>query len=331
MKYDIVSVGSAVRDVFLIEKDFQLTKTKTHAQTLLCIDYGAKIEVDKVVFDIGGGGVNTSSTFAYMGLKTALISQVANDDNGLLIIKKLAQRGVDTKFIKILSKGFTAYSTILAKHTGDRTVLVARGVSASWKRKNILTSQIKSKWVCISSLTGNISFLYSLIRQFKKNKTRIAYIPGSKELVLGLEKLRPILSQVNILVLNREEAALLVGKPKISISQSAQILATIISENFCITDGFHGAYMWSKLEPSSLFFAKAQGSRAKNSLGAGDAFASGLIAGYIKTNDPKFAFRLALVNSGSVVQSIGASNGLLKTIPTNRTLSRIKILKFASI
>ncbi|MFC1756720.1 carbohydrate kinase family protein [Patescibacteria group bacterium] len=46
--------------------------------------------------------------------------------------------------------------------------------------------------------------------------------------------------------------------------------------------------------------------------GAGDAFGSAFTAGYIETGDIVYAIQLGTANATSVLQQMGATNGLLK-------------------
>jgi sugar/nucleoside kinase (ribokinase family) len=46
--------------------------------------------------------------------------------------------------------------------------------------------------------------------------------------------------------------------------------------------------------------------------GAGDAFGSGFVSGMILENDIEYAIQLGSANATSVIQEIGAKNGLLQ-------------------
>jgi len=63
-----------------------------------------------------------------------------------------------------------------------------------------------------------------------------------------------------------------------------------------------------------------------NATGAGDAFGSGFISGLIlyKGNIKK-SLQLGMLNSNSVVTSMGAKHGLLKKPPTEKELEKIKV------
>ena len=78
----------------------------------------------------------------------------------------------------------------------------------------------------------------------------------------------------------------------------------------CITDGPHGSYasdgttIWSMRnypDPAPPY----------ERTGAGDAYASTFIAGLIETGDIREAMKWGPINSMSVVQKVGAQEGLL--------------------
>ena len=60
----IVSAGSALQDIYLIDHDdFGTNKRGFFNQ----IELGSKIDIDKVKFSTGGGATNASTTFARYG------------------------------------------------------------------------------------------------------------------------------------------------------------------------------------------------------------------------------------------------------------------------
>jgi len=66
------------------------------------------------------------------------------------------------------------------------------------------------------------------------------------------------------------------------------------------------------------------------STGAGDAFASSFLSGMIKKNDIKFALKMGLANSESVITHPGAKNRLLNLNEILKAIKKkpIKIKKF---
>lgn len=326
--YDIITIGSATRDVFIIEKDFVKLKSKKFQTGVgQCLAYGTKVEVDKIVFDTGGGATNTAVTFSRFGLKTAVFSKVGNDDNANSILSALKRENIETRFITIDKNGTTAYSTILSGHRGDRTVLVFRGVSSQLFKRNIPIKKAKTKWFYITSLGGDLKLLKYIVQHSRKNGIKIALNPGDTELKYGLSQLSPILQSIQILLLNREEAAKLAQKKPSELNSIFKELYSIGHNVVAITDGPSGAYVfYDRL----LYFSKAVGGLAINSLGAGDAFGSGFVAGFILKNDIEYALALGILNSGSVVKKIGAKNGILNKLPSLKELKKIKIKKLSN-
>ena len=129
-EFDVITIGSAVRDVFLVSKEFQIIKSPRF-QTGLgeCVSLGSKIEVDNITLTTGGGGTNAAATFAQLGLRTAVITRIGNDEPGQAILNDLATYGVDSSLVRVIKKGATGYSTLLTTTDGERSVLVHRGVS----------------------------------------------------------------------------------------------------------------------------------------------------------------------------------------------------------
>ena len=58
----------------------------------------------------------------------------------------------------------TAYSTILLTPSGERTVLTYRGASHNMKSSDFLIRNIRSEWMYITSLAGNMDLLSRLIK-----------------------------------------------------------------------------------------------------------------------------------------------------------------------
>src|SRR3989339_913936 len=75
--FDVVTIGSAVLDVFLKSSQFHLVSTNGNLS--LCEAFNEKIDVDDAVISSGGGGTNTAVGLSRLGLKTACISEVGND------------------------------------------------------------------------------------------------------------------------------------------------------------------------------------------------------------------------------------------------------------
>src|SRR3990170_4582134 len=111
--YDVITIGSATVDVFA-NTDSELIdiKTKDSEMKFLCYHTGSKILIKQLNFTTGGGGTNTAVSCSRLGLKTAYLGNVGNDENGKKIIDELKREKID--FIGTSDKVHkTNYSIVL--------------------------------------------------------------------------------------------------------------------------------------------------------------------------------------------------------------------------
>lgn len=319
--YDIITFGSAVRDAFFYSSNFKVFKNKSFtAGQGLGFNLGSKIEIDKVIFTTGGGGTNTAVSFSKLGFNTACIVQVGDDVSGREVINGLKKEKVKTDFLLINKKLNTAYSVILSAGNKGRTILIYRGASSYISPENISWSKIKSKWFYIASLNGNFSLLDRIFQNAKKNKTKIAFNPGSEELKRP-QKLIPLLKKADILILNQEEASILT---KISFNKLSPILKKIDSLTPGIGVITKGARGVAVILNGKIYQAKTLEAKAIEQTGAGDAFGSGFVSGMILKNNIEYAIQLGSANATSVIQKIGAKNGLLSKKDLNN-FKKVKV------
>jgi len=323
--YDVITIGSATKDIYLISKDFKLVKTKKFKSGMgECFSYGSKIELGDVYFDTGGGATNAACTFSNLGLKTSVVTKVGKDIYGMEIMQILAENNIDTSNISVDREHSTAYSSILSTPGADRTILVFRGASANFTPSDFNWQKLKTKWFYISSLAGDLNLLKKIFTFAKKQEIKIAWNPGSSEIKQSKTKLAPLIKQASIFNVNREEAEKLTGQKDIK-----KMFAKLNKSNKAfniITDGADGAYLSDGM---MIYFAKAMGSKPINTTGAGDAFGSAFCTGMILKNDWDYALRLAILNSDGVIKKMGAKNGLLNKLPGNKNLEKVKIKIFA--
>ncbi|MCX6743953.1 MAG: carbohydrate kinase family protein [Candidatus Parcubacteria bacterium] len=319
--YDIISIGAATKDVYLISKDFKLIKSGKFPPTGVgeCFTYGSKMELGDVFFDIGGGATNSAFTFANLGLKAAVCSRVGKDIFGLEILHLLADKGISSMIVTDQNHK-TAYSTILVKPESDRTILVYRGASANFSDKDINWSKLNTKWIYLSSVAGSTSLLNRLFSFVKASKIKIAWNPGGEELKLGKQKLARFMKDAYIFIVNKEEAQKLTGKKEIKdIFKEINRLSPGYN---IVTDGGNGAYL---SDGFLIYHAPAIATEVKNTTGAGDAFGAGFATGMALKNDWDYALRLGILNSHGVLQEMGAKNGLLTKLPNTADLKKVKI------
>lgn len=309
--YDVITIGSATVDVFVktVTEELINIKTPTSEEVLTCYPLGSKILIKDLEFMTGGGGTNTAVSFARLGLKTAYLGNLGHDANGKKIIEELHKENID--FIGTVTDHKTNYSVILDSIGHDRTILVHREASEYLDFKRIDKNNLKAKWFYFSSMTGkSFDAAVKIMDYAQKNNIKVAFNPSTYQVKDGIKKLKPLLKNTDLLVFNREEAAILLGISKEErIEKLLSGVRAIGPRIAVITQGSKGAYCSDGI---NLYFIKPRKVKIVETTGAGDAFASSLIAGLAKGNDMVFSMRLALANSESVIQHYGAKNKLLK-------------------
>lgn len=323
--YDIITVGSATVDVFAHTKS-KLIKIKTSSseEDLIAYPSGSKILIKELRFTTGGGGTNTAVSLAKLGHKTAYLGSLGNDENGKRILDLLKKEKID--FIGKLTNEFTGYSIILDSIEHDRTILTYKGANNKLKFSGINQKKLKTKWFYFSSMvSGSFKTLEKLAEFAEKNKIKIAFNPSTYLAEKGRGYLKKILIRTTILILNNEEASLLVGKN--NVKSMLKKLYDLGPEIIVITDGKKAINAY---DGKTIYILIPNKIKVIESTGAGDAFASAFLSGMIKKNGVEFALKMGLANSESVITHPGAKNRLLKYNEISKAIKKrpAKIKKF---
>ena len=313
--YDIITIGSATRDVFLTSPFFKVLRDTKHLSKIgfktgeaQCFALGSKIEIGPPILTTGGGATNAATAFSRQGLKTATLIKIGKDESGEAVLNELKKEKI-TPFA-VIEKNFpTAYSMILLAPSGERTILVYRGASENLKIQEIPFERLKSQWVYISP--GKISFevIEKIFNHFSKNKTLIAFNPSGYFIEMGVKKLKPLLAKSKVVILNREEAARLTSvdyqKEKEIFKKLDEFTPGIAAmtdaeKGVLVSDGFR-IYQAGIFSDKGVCLPVRQGKEKSviDRTGAGDAFASGFVAGLIqkKKNARKGCAGLTILNT----------------------------------
>lgn len=298
MVFDVVTFGSAVVDTFV---NTDVSGKNGH----LSYPVGSKILINNLYFDIGGGGTNTAVAFSRLGLKTGYLGKIGNDENGSEIIDLLKREKV--KFLGKIGEGKTGYSVILDSKENNRTILTYKGENNGLSFKEINPRKIKAKWLYLTSLLGK-SFVSQkkLVDYLTRKGTKVAFNPS--EYLIKRVNLNPILRLTDILILNKEEARLLLKKNKIR-DDLFEGLYSLGPKIVVVTDKNKRVVCF---DGNKKYFAKPHNVKVLERTGAGDAFASGFVAGQIVGKSIEESLKLGISEGESVLRHFGAKNNLLK-------------------
>lgn len=295
--YDIISFGSSSIDIFITT---EAKKTKS----LLCYPVGGKILIQDIKFMTGGGGLNTAIAFSKLGLKTAYLGKLGDDTNSSLILKRLKKGKV--AFIGVKGSGITGHSIILDSHKiDDRTILTYKGINNDLSYNEI--KKIKTRWFYFSSMLGkSFASQKKLAEYASRNNIKVAYNISMYLAKKGINYIKPILKRCSVFILNKEEILTLTRMK--DIIKAMKKVYLVNKGLVCVTDG---ANKISLYDGNYIYTLKPHKVKIREKTGAGDAFASGLVAGLINGKTINQALNIALLNSEAVIKGLGANNNLL--------------------
>ncbi len=311
---DVITLGTATRDVFITGEGFTVTRDRTFLEKLgfrseeaECFAMGAKMEIERPVMTLGGGALNAAFTFASFGFRTGACFKVGKDEFGEGIARFVKGAGI-TPFVSFDTKEGTGYSTIILNKDGERTVLAYRGASSAISKKDIPFSKLKAKWLYVVSGHLPFALLLSLVEHGKRAGAKIALAPSKFHLKLGLRKLSPVFQKTDIVFMNREEAAELTREDYAKEKNIFRAFDGVVPGIAVMTEGGKGSLV---SDGRYLYRAGIFSGEVKDRTGAGDAFGSGFVAGLLQGGDIPYALRLGTANATSVVEDIGAQAGVL--------------------
>lgn len=303
----ILSLGSALQDIYLIDHD-DLVPTEIGSESIFGkILVGSKVDIDKLSYEVGGGGVNSAISFARHGHEAVLMANIARDAAGDAVLKTLDKEGVDTGYVDYDASKATGSSVILLDSgKGERTILTYRGASNkfdNFKAQDL--DAIKPDWMYITTLRGDLKTLTAFLEKAHEKKIKVMFNPGVKELEKATELLR-LLKYVDVLLVNKQEAAEMVpGK----ILEELLYHLKGYTDTVIITDGSMGGIATDGAD--TYRFGLYADAKVKDATGAGDAFGSGFLAALASGKSFRQSLIFASANSTSVVGKIGANRGIM--------------------
>lgn len=321
---DVVTIGAATRDVFLLSKKVRVVKNDAFSTgEAECFALGAKIDIDTLVFETGGGATNTAVSFARQGFRTAFVGKVgAKDARGREVLAALKKEKVDVGLVIKDKDKTTAYSVLLMTPRGERTALVYRGASADFHPQDISWPSFRSRWMYITSLGGSFGVVRDIWSQAGTKRMKIAWDPGEGELAKGLKALTPFLRQTDVLHVNMDEATELLRVSRADTHRAFHTLRRLVRGIAVVTMGTDGALAGTATE---AWQSGTHNVQVVDTTGAGDAFTSGFVGTYIRTKKIPTALQFATANAESVVRHIGAKVGLLSSTARIHPVSVEKI------
>lgn len=333
----VLVVGTATQDVFLKSAAFKVLHDPAHLKKIgfptgeaQCFSLGAKVEVDEPVIAPGGGAANAAVTFARDLQDVICITSIGKDSAGELVVKHLEKEGVEVR--AQYTNEHTGFSVVLLSEGGERTILHHRGAASLLSRDAIPSNEHFDAGYIVPG-NNSVEVIRRVVDVLGKNHA-VAAINPSAPYLKQPRVLLPILRKVQVVIMNREEAAFLTNIAYEKEKEIFVALDKLVPGIVVMTEGEYGAVA---SDGKHIYRVAPALATAVDQTGAGDAFGSAFLAALIRrggcihngklqvdSDDIVYALKCASLNSAAVVSKIGAQAGILTSYPQNK-LSLIKV------
>lgn len=302
--FDIIAIGDTTTDLFLHLKDARITEKLGTHMPQLCINFADKIPLEGIIEVHGvGNAANNAVGSSRLGLKTALWTIIGNDRSGKEATSMFRREGVSTRFIKKDKKRPSNYSVVINVHD-DRTILVHHE-----DREYRFPKLPPSQWVYLTSMgKGWERIRTPLLRHLEQSNARLGFNPGTHQMLSGSKVLRPFMEKSDVFIVNVEEAQRICNT-KDSVPKLLRRLHECGVRIVVITDGINGSHAFDGTTHWHLpIFPDPR--KVVERTGAGDAYSTGFLGALAAGKTIPDAMLWGSANSRSVVQHIGAQEGL---------------------
>lgn len=307
-KLDFVAIGDTVTDAFIELQDAWIETDNPEKSKELCMHFGDKLPYKKVdIVAAVGNSPNAAVSAHRLGLSTALVTNIGDDDYGKEMLGQMKKEGLDTRFVKVHSGIGSNYHFVL-RWKAERTILVKH-----YEYEYALPDLGEPKWIYLSSLAENSLPYHEMIADYLEAhpETKLAFQPGTFQMQLGKEKLSRLYKLSEIFFCNKEEAQRILGHTENDIKKLLEEMHNLGPKMVVITDGPEGAYVYDGKDAwhGPMYPDPAP---PVDRTGAGDSFSSTFTSALALGKSIEEALLWGPINSMSVVQKVGAQEGLLK-------------------
>ncbi len=306
--FDLISIGDSTIDNFVQIHDAQVKCNLDKTKCMLCVEYGDKIPVDKLIHLVAGNAANAAVGGARLKLSSSIYTNVGSDPAGKQIIEKFKNEGINTRYV-LTHEGMESNLSTVLTFKGERTIFVYH---QDWVYK--LPDLDHTRWVYFTSIAPTFTdsnLLNELTVYLERVGSKLLYSPGTYQIKYGVKKNPKLLNLAEVFIVNLEESKRILGysdDEDLPIKKLLKDLLNLGPRIVVITDATEGSYSFDGV---NYYHIKIFPAKLVEMTGAGDAYATGLMSALFYGKDLAEAMRWGAANGASVVEQIGPQAGLL--------------------
>ncbi len=310
---DMLSIGDASENIFMELDEVSVHCEKGTSNCTMCMKFADKIPAKSVHRLIGGNAANLAVGASRLGLKTAYYLELGKDEAGNKIYRILKDEGISTRYVQRKKNVESNFSAVLNYHV-ERTILVYHV-----KRNYRFPKMESSRWVYYTSMGHGFEKVQpALLAYLKKTGARLGFNPGTFQIRAGLNVLKPVLRNCDVMLLNKEETQALTGCESPDFKVLLDKLRGLGPKIAVVTDGPNGSYASDGKE---YLYQNIYDTPILERTGCGDSYSTGFLAALSYGFGMGEAMRWGTMNAAFVIQKIGAQPGLLNLAQMKRLLA----------
>ncbi|NJM35340.1 MAG: carbohydrate kinase family protein, partial [Rhodomicrobium sp.] len=281
-------------------------------------------------------------TSHWLGLDVSAVVKLGADQRADVILAKLESEGVSTRWVRRDGRMPTGASVLISSHERNAAVFTFRGANTLLSMEDIKPEALAVDLVYISSLSNQSADCFpDLVKAAKAAGCKVAANPGIRQLTARGRAFLDTAGALDMLLINRDEANALVpaisamsgeGGPvlpfapdedvpdlirrglisggfEVSLLRFIETLLGLGAGTIVITDGRHGAFLAHEGKVTHCSISPIE---VVGTAGAGDAFASSLVALSSLGWPLDKALKAATLNAASVVRHADTQTGLMR-------------------
>jgi sugar/nucleoside kinase (ribokinase family) len=292
---DLLVIGDCNPDLVLFGEDVEPTFGQVERT------------IDEARLEIGGSATLTACAAARLGLRTALVSVVGDDVFGRFMLDSLDERGVQTRWCTVDAGAPTGLTVVLTRPDGDRAMLTAPGTLATIGAAHVPADALRAArhvhvggYFLLPALQPALAEIFGAARAAGTSTSLDTGWDPSE----GWDgELAAVLAQTDWFFPNAQEARLVAG---VSDLEAATARLAAGGRGVVTKLGDEGALA---RRGDELVRAAALQVDVVDTVGAGDCFASGFLAGCQQGMTLERSLALACACGSLSTRSAGGTAG----------------------
>jgi len=309
--HDVYAIGNALVDIQVQVPDSVLKELGCEKGCRYLTDHDRQTEILDSVAHVehrhtvaGGSAANTVNGIAQMGGRVGFSGTLAHDRFGSLFVTHMQQSGI--AFAPTYAQGKTGSCVVLITDDAARTMFTNLGVSDEVDAEDINKDMLaQSRFMYVEGYfletERTRDTLVQAIAMAKENNVSIALTASDVDCVLRHRDQFETLIQddVDLLLANALEAQALTRTH--NVKAAIQVLSSWCN-HVAVTDGAQESLLsWN----GEVIRTPAVEVSAKDTTGAGDAYAAGLLYGMTHDRTPQASGAIASLFAAHVVAQMG--------------------------